>query len=51
MAAAFQTEAAFQEQLDWTPPFVREEVWPIEEIADDLVRPFRRRPRGRHACD
>jgi acyl-CoA dehydrogenase len=32
----FQTEPEFQEQLDWTARFVREEIWPIEPIADEL---------------
>jgi hypothetical protein len=36
MAWDFQTEPEFQEQLDWTARFVREEIWPIEPIADEL---------------
>jgi hypothetical protein len=36
MAWDFQTEPEFQEQLDWTARFVREEIWPIEPIADQL---------------
>ncbi|HVL95597.1 MAG TPA: acyl-CoA dehydrogenase family protein [Solirubrobacteraceae bacterium] len=36
MAWDFQTEPAFQEQLDWMERFVREEVWPIETVFDEL---------------
>jgi acyl-CoA dehydrogenase len=34
MAWDFQTEPEFQEQLDWAARFVREELWPIEPIAE-----------------
>ncbi len=36
MAWDFSTEPEFQEQLDWMRAFVREEVWPIETVIDDL---------------
>jgi alkylation response protein AidB-like acyl-CoA dehydrogenase len=36
MAWDFQTEPEFQEQLDWTARFVREEIWPMEPVADEL---------------
>ena len=36
MAWDFSTEPEFQEQLDWMRDFVREEVWPIETVFDDL---------------
>jgi acyl-CoA dehydrogenase len=32
----FSTEPEFQEQLDWMSGFVREEIWPLEAIADEL---------------
>jgi acyl-CoA dehydrogenase len=32
----FSTEPEFQEQLDWMSEFVREEVWPIESVFDEL---------------
>ncbi len=32
----FSTEPEFQTQLDWMRDFVREEVWPIETIFDEL---------------
>jgi acyl-CoA dehydrogenase len=32
----FSTEPEFEEHLDWMREFVREEIWPIETIADDL---------------
>ncbi len=36
MAWDFSTEPEFQEQLDWMRAFVREEIWPIETIAEEL---------------
>src|SRR5215218_4101916 len=36
MAWDFSTEPEFQQQLDWMRAFVREEIWPIETIFDDL---------------
>jgi len=36
MAWDFSTEPEFQEQLDWMRQFVREEIWPLETIADEL---------------
>jgi acyl-CoA dehydrogenase len=36
MAWDFSTEPEFQEQLDWMREFVREEVWPIESVFDEL---------------
>jgi acyl-CoA dehydrogenase len=36
MAWDFQTDPEFQEQLDWATQFVREEIWPIEPVADEL---------------
>jgi acyl-CoA dehydrogenase len=36
MAWDFSTEPAFQGQLDWMAQFVRERVWPLETIHDDL---------------
>jgi acyl-CoA dehydrogenase len=38
MAWDFSTEPAFQERLDWMEQFVRQEVWPIETILDELSR-------------
>jgi acyl-CoA dehydrogenase len=32
----FSTEPEFQEQLDWMAQFVREEIWPIETVVQDL---------------
>ena len=32
----FSTEPEFQEQLDWMARFVREEVWPLETLVDEL---------------
>ena len=32
----FSTEPDFQAQLDWMRDFVREEVWPIETVFDEL---------------
>jgi acyl-CoA dehydrogenase len=36
MAWDFSTDPDFQEQLDWMDALVREEVWPIETIFDEL---------------
>jgi acyl-CoA dehydrogenase len=36
MAWDFSTEPEFQEQLDWMRDFVREEVWPIETVFEEL---------------
>jgi acyl-CoA dehydrogenase len=36
MAWDFSTDPAFQEQLDWMAGFVREHVWPLETIHDEL---------------
>ena len=39
MAWDFATEPEFEEQLEWMRAFVREEIWPIEPVADDLDQP------------
>src|SRR6201989_3132664 len=36
MAWDFSTEPEFEAQLDWMRSFVREEVWPIETVFDEL---------------
>ena len=36
MAWDFSTEPEFQEQLDWMRDLVRDEVWPIETVFDEL---------------
>src|SRR3954453_57514 len=36
MAWDFSTDPAFQEQLDWMAAFVREEIWAIETVYDEL---------------
>ena len=36
MAWDFSTEPEFQEKLDWMRTFVREEIWPLETVAEDL---------------
>ena len=36
MAWDFSTDPEFEEQLEWMRAFVREEIWPIEPVADDL---------------
>ena len=36
MAWDFATDPEFQEQLDWMQTFVREEIWPVETVIDDL---------------
>ena len=39
MAWDFQTEPEFQEQLDWATRLVRQEIWPIEAVVDELDQP------------
>ena len=36
MAWDFSTDPEFQEQLDWMRDLVRDEVWPIETVFDEL---------------
>src|SRR5262249_39493715 len=36
MAWDFSTDPEFEAQLDWMRAFVREEVWPIETVCDEL---------------
>jgi acyl-CoA dehydrogenase len=36
MAWDFSTDPEFQEQLDWMQAFVREEIWPLETIVDEI---------------
>jgi acyl-CoA dehydrogenase len=36
MAWDFSTESEFQRQLDWMQGFVRERVWPLETLLDEL---------------
>jgi acyl-CoA dehydrogenase len=36
MAWDFSTEPEFQEQLDWMRGFVRDEIWPLETLVDEL---------------
>ncbi|MDX6723235.1 MAG: acyl-CoA dehydrogenase, partial [Solirubrobacteraceae bacterium] len=36
MAWDFSTDPEFQEQLDWMQAFVRDEVWPLEAIVDEV---------------
>ena len=36
MAWDFSTDPEFQRQLDWMRALVREEVWPLETISDEL---------------
>jgi acyl-CoA dehydrogenase len=36
MAWDFSTEPEFQEKLDWMRAFVREEIWPLETIVEEL---------------
>src|SRR4051812_15443619 len=38
MAWEFSTEPEFQEKLDWMRQFVRDEIWPLETIVDELSR-------------
>ena len=39
MAWDFSTDPEFQAKLDWARDFVREEIWPIETVADELGQP------------
>jgi acyl-CoA dehydrogenase len=51
----FSTEPEFQAQLDWMREFVREEIWPIETVFDELgadgferaIEPLKERVRER----
>src|SRR3954470_20590143 len=36
MAWDFSTDPEFQEQLDWMRTLVREEIWPLETVYDEL---------------
>ena len=36
MAWDFSTDPAFQEQLDWMAQFVRDEIWPLETLVEEL---------------
>ncbi len=36
MAWDFSTEPEFQRQLDWMAEFVREQIWPLETLLDEL---------------
>jgi acyl-CoA dehydrogenase len=36
MAWEFSTDPEFEEHLEWMRGFVREEIWPIESVADEL---------------
>src|SRR5690242_18619993 len=36
MAWDFSTDPEFEAQLDWMRAFVREEIWPIETVFDEL---------------
>jgi acyl-CoA dehydrogenase len=36
MAWDFSTDPAFQSKLDWMTGFVREEIWPLETLLDEL---------------
>ena len=36
MAWDFSTDPEFEEQLEWMRRFVREEIWPLEPIFDEL---------------
>src|SRR6478672_11111099 len=38
MAWDFSTEPEFEERLAWMREFVREEIWPIETIGDDITQ-------------
>src|SRR5881275_70317 len=39
MAWDFSTDPAFQEQLDWMAQFVRDEIWPLETLIEELDQP------------
>jgi len=43
MAWDFETDPEFQEKLDWMNTFVREEIWPLETIINDITEEDRRR--------
>jgi acyl-CoA dehydrogenase len=43
MAWDFETDPEFQEKLDWMNTFVREEIWPLETIIDQITEEDRRR--------
>lgn len=55
MAWDFRTDPEFQLQLDWMRDFVREEIWPLETLLDELgdaalmeaMRPLQERVRER----
>ncbi len=36
MSWEFSTEPEFERQLDWMTTFVREQIWPLETLVDDL---------------
>ena len=36
MSWDFSTDPEFQEQLDWMREFVRERIWPLETLIDEL---------------
>ncbi|MCU0259126.1 MAG: acyl-CoA dehydrogenase family protein [Solirubrobacteraceae bacterium] len=38
MAWDFSTDPGFEEQLEWMRAFVREEIWPIETVYDELTQ-------------
>jgi len=38
MAWDFSTDPEFEQQLEWMRTFVREEIWPIEPIVDELTQ-------------
>src|SRR4051794_9571174 len=39
MAWDFSTDPDFQEQLDWMAQFVRDEIWPLETLVEELDQP------------
>jgi acyl-CoA dehydrogenase len=55
MAWDFSTDPEFQEHLDWMAEFVREEIWPLETLTDELsfddiqraIRPLQERVKER----
>ena len=38
MAWDFSTEPDFEEKLAWMREFVREEIWPIETIGEEITQ-------------
>ena len=36
MSWDFSTEPEFQAQLDWMREFVKEEIWPLETLLDEI---------------